>query len=89
MLEAPPRERAALARSTIIMKTDGPKKSARFGLLLKGMYIGVYAVLNTHTKFSKLSVGKFVVTANQRRSPQDPLFPLAVALRGFPLLSKV
>ena len=47
------------------MKTNmnGPKKSAKFGLLLKGQYIGVTALLNFHTKFAKLSVGKHVVTA--------------------------
>ena len=42
---------------------NGPKKSAKFGLLLKGQYIGVTALLNFHTKFAKLSVGKHVVTA--------------------------
>ena len=54
MTEAPPRERAALARTAITMKTDGPKKSVRFGLMRKGEYIGVSAVYNTHTKFAKL-----------------------------------
>ena len=54
MAEAPPRERAALARTTITMQMAGPKKSARFGLLRKGQYIGVSAILNTHTKFAKL-----------------------------------
>ena len=47
MVEAPPRERAELARSAIKMKMDGPKKSAKFGLLLKGEYIGVSVVMNT------------------------------------------
>ena len=68
MAEAPPRDRAALARSAIIMKMDGPKKTAKFGLLRKGKYTGVTVVLNTHTKFSKLTVGKHVVTAKQRNS---------------------
>ena len=68
MAEAPPRERAALARTTITMQLAGPKKSARFGLLRKGQYIGVSAVLNTHTKFAKLQVGKHIVTAKQRHS---------------------
>ena len=36
MAEAPPRERAALARSAIEMNMDGPKKSAKFALLRKG-----------------------------------------------------
>ena len=63
MEEAPPRERAPLARSAMTMNMDGPKKSAKFGLLLKGKYIGVSALLNFKTKFAKLSVGKHVVTA--------------------------
>lgn len=63
MLEAPPRERAALARSAILMKMDGPKKTAKFGLLLKGNYIGVSIILNTLTKFGKLAVGKHVACA--------------------------
>ena len=54
MSEAPPRKRAALARTSIAMRTDGPKKTVRFGLMRKGEYIGVSAVLNTHTKFAKL-----------------------------------
>ena len=63
MAEAPPRERAALARSTISTKMDGPVKSANFALLRTGEYTGVSAVYNMDTKFSKLSVGKHVVTA--------------------------
>ena len=54
MNEAPPRERAKLARSAISLKMDGPKKTAKFGLLLKGDYIGASVVLNTLSKFSKL-----------------------------------
>ena len=88
MAEAPPRDRAALARSAIIMKMDGPKKTAKFGLLRKGKYTGVTVVLNTHTKFSKLTVGKHVVTAKQRNSGYQ-LFPLTVALNGLDPLSKV
>ena len=54
MEEAPPRERAALARTAIKMQMHGPKKTAKFGLLRKGQYIGVTVVLNTQTKFAKL-----------------------------------
>ena len=53
MNEAPARERADLARSAITMRMDGPKKSAKFGLLRKGDYIGVSVVHNTLTKFNK------------------------------------
>ena len=88
MNEAPPRERAALARTAITMQMAGPKKSARFGLLLKGQYIGVSAVLNMHTKFAKLQVGKHVVSAKQRHS-KDLVFPLAIALSGLIPLTKV
>ena len=61
---------------------------ARFGLLRKGQYIGVSAVLNTHTKFAKLQVGKHVVNAKQRHS-QDSVFPLAIALSGLFPITKV
>ena len=88
MAEAPPRERAALARSAISFKMNGPKKSARFGLMLKGEYIGVSVVLNTQSKFAKLTVGKHVVTAKQRRSGEK-MFPLAVAVRDKGSLQKV
>ena len=54
MAEAPPRERAALARSAIIMNMNGPKKTVKFGFLRKGDYIGASAVFNMHTKFAKL-----------------------------------
>ena len=36
MAEAPPRERAELARTTITMNMAGPKKSAKFAILRKG-----------------------------------------------------
>ena len=88
MAEAPPRERAALARSTIEVEMDGPKKTAKFGLLLKGQYISVAVVLNTHTKFAKLAVGKHVVTSKQRNTG-DLLFPLVVAVSGLSPLTKV
>ena len=55
----------------------------------KGEYIGVNVLLNTHTKFAKLAVGKHVVSAKQRHNNKDPLFPLAVALSGLPPLTKV
>ena len=64
-------------------------RSAKFGLLRKGEYIGVTVVLNMHTKFAKLSVGKNVVTARQRHNSQDPLLPLAIALSGLFPISKV
>ena len=63
-------------------------RSVRFGLLRKGEYIGVTAVLNMHTKFAKLSVGKHVVSA-RRHGSQDQLFPLIIALNGLAPLSKV
>ena len=63
MSEAPPRERAALARTGITIAMDGPKKTAKFGLLRRGEYIGVSVLLNLLTKFGKLSVGKHVVSA--------------------------
>ena len=64
-------------------------RSAKFGLLRKGEYIGVAVVLNMHTKFAKLSVGKNVVKARQQHSSQDPLFPLVIALSGLYPISKV
>ena len=63
MTEAPPRERADLARSAILMNMGGPIKSAKFGFLRKGEYIRASVVLNMHTKFAKLAVGKHVVSA--------------------------
>ena len=33
MEEAPPRERADLARTAVTMNTNGPKKSVKFGFL--------------------------------------------------------
>ena len=66
MPEAPPKERAALARSAISMKMDGPKKSAKFRLLCNGEYIEVSILLDMLTKFAKLSVGKHIVSSTQR-----------------------
>ena len=88
MNQAPSRERADLARSAITMRMDGPKKSAKFGLLRKGDYVGVSVVHNTLSKFAKLAVGKHVVTAKQRHTG-DQIFPLTVAPSGFNPISKV
>ena len=86
MDEAPPRLRAALARTSITKKMDGLKKTAKFGFLRRGEYIGASVLLNFHTKFAKLQVGKYVVSASQRKNPSDSLFPLAIALSGlYPL----
>ena len=71
------------------MNMNGPKKSAKFGLLLKGEYISVSALLNFHTKFAKLSVGKHVVTAKQRQGSKDPLLPLNISVNGMHPISKV
>ena len=87
--EAPPRERADLARSAIVTIMDGPKKIAKFGLLRKGDYIGASVILNQHTKFAKLTVGKHVVTAKQRGKSGESLFPLTIALSGLHPLVKV
>ena len=86
---APSRERANLARSAMISNMNGPKKSAKFALLRKGEYTGVSALLNQHTKFAKLSVGKHVATAKQQLGSQDPLFPLIIAINGKPPIEKV
>ena len=53
-----------------------------------GEYIGVSAVLNTHTKFGKLTVGKHMVSAKQRNSG-DSIFPLVVALSDLSPITKV
>ena len=70
------------------MRMDGPKKSANFSLLRNGENNNVSVSLNTHTKFAKLSVGKHVATAKQRK-PGDQLFPLTVAPGGMHPISKV
>ena len=54
LAEAPPRERAPLARTAITANMNGPKKSAKFGLLRRGEYISVSILLNTMTKTSML-----------------------------------
>ena len=45
--------------------------------------------MNTLTKFSKLAVGKHVVSVKLQQNNADSLFPLAVAIRGLPPLTKV
>ena len=42
-----------------------------------------------HTKFSKLTVGKHVVTAKSKDNSGSQLFPLVIALNGMPPLTKV
>ena len=88
MSEAPPRERAALARTGITMNMIGQKKIAKFGLLRSAEYIGVSILCNMLTKFGKLAVGKHVVSVKQRSSG-EPIFPLTIALSGLHPLTKV
>ena len=57
--------------------------------MLKGKYVGATVLLNTQTKFAKLQVGKYFVSANARKNPGEPLFPLAIALNGLHPLTKV
>ena len=64
-------------------------RTAKFSLLRKGEQICVSIVLNTLTKFSKLAVGKHVVSAKQRHNSSESLFPLTVALSGLLPLTKV
>ena len=64
-------------------------RSAKFGFLLKGEYIGASIILNMHTKFSKLQVGKHIVSAKQTKSSGNQLFPLSIALIGLYPLQKV
>jgi hypothetical protein len=61
--EAPARERAPLARAKTTINMNGQKKSASFPLLLSGKLVPVSVQLNLLTKFSKLQVGKNIVTA--------------------------
>ena len=89
MDEAPSRKTAALTRSSISMQMSGPKKSAKFGLISRGDYIGVSVLLNTHSKFSKLAVGKHVVTSKQRNDSDNWVFPLTIALNGLDPLENV
>ena len=64
-------------------------RTAKFGLLRNGEYIGVSAVLNTHTKFGKLVVGKHVVSAKQQHGSGNSIFPLVIALNGLSPITKV
>ena len=89
MDEAPPRERAELARTVITSQMEGLKKTAKFGFMRRGEYISASVLLNMHTKFAKLQVGKNFVTANKRHNPGYSLFPLAIALSGLHPLTKV
>ena len=45
---------------------NGPKKNGYFPLIVNGELIPVSVSLNEQTKFSKLAVGKNMVTAKQR-----------------------
>ena len=55
-----------LARSKTSVKMHGYKKYGSFPLLLSGKLIPMSVLLNEQTKFSKLQVGKNIVTAKQR-----------------------
>ena len=87
--EAPAREREPLARATTKINMNGQKKYASNPLLRNGELIPVTVQLNQLTKFSKLQVGKNIVTAKQRHGSQNPLFPHSIAVSGLRPLQKV
>ena len=64
-------------------------RTGSFPLLRNGELIPVSVQLNQLTKFSKLQVGKNIVTAKQRHGSQNPLFPQSIALSNLAPLQKV
>ena len=64
--EAPARAMKRLARAKTRIDMNGPKKSGYFPLIINGELIPVSVSLNELTKYSKLAVGKNIVTAKQR-----------------------
>ena len=65
--DAPPRRRAQLARSGVTLSMDGNKKIGQYPILRNGEYISISVQMNTLTKFSKLQVGKYVITAKEKK----------------------
>ena len=55
--------RASLARAKTEINMNGPKKYASFPLIRNGELIQVTVLLNELTKFSKLQIGKQIVTS--------------------------
>ena len=62
---------------------------ASYPLLRSGELIQINVQLNLLTKFSKLQVGKHIVTAKQRQGSQNPLFPQSIALSNLAPVQKV
>ena len=62
---------------------------ANFYLFRKGEPTRVSVTYNSHTKFAKLCVGKYVASAKQQQGSKDLPFPLALAIAGLSPLQKV
>ena len=68
---------------------DGNKKIGQYPILLNGEYISISVQMNTLTKFSKLQVGKYVVTAKERKGSNEKMFPLIITCGDLTPLTKV
>ena len=84
-----PAGREPLSRTTTMTNMIGQIKRGYFPLIVNGELIPVSVQLNQLTKFSKLQVGKQVVTAKQRKGSQNQLMPLSIAIIGRAPLTKV
>ena len=58
------------------------KRHGYYPLLRNGELIPVTVLLNEQTKFSKLQVGKQIVTARQRQGSENFLYPQSIAVIG-------
>ena len=82
--------RELLARSKTSINMNGIKKTGYYPLILDGEELPISVMLNERTQFSKLQVGKHVVTARQPKGiTKVKLFPLSIALNGLAPLSKI
>ena len=68
---------------------NGKIKYGYFPLLRNGELIPVHVQLNKLTKFAKLHVGKQIVTSQQKKGSQEPLYPQTIAVSGHAPLTKV
>ena len=74
------KERALVARSEIEASLDGHKKVMKFPLIVEGERMMIIISHETKTRFTKLSIGKFITTTKGKKLSDPELWPLALVI---------
>ena len=74
------KERARLARSEIDASLNGHKKVMKFPIIVEGKRMMIIISHETRTRFTKLSLGKYITTVKRKKLQDPELWPLTLVI---------